>query len=450
MSAENTISTDREIAGLKPANERYEVAIWGARGLAIRVNPTGERMFEYRYVAPNGKRRRLQLGVYPAVGLADARDKALKFQAMVIDGSDPSAERAAAKNAQRTGETISDLAEAYFKAAKIGLHGGRKRPKKEQTIIAEQGLFERYIKPTLGDSLFTQMKRKDIREFMRNFAADSGLSASSIARVGDVLSGIFGFAAYEDRIDANPVRGLAHPIIPTSRERRFEDDALAKLWKTLVLHSTPRNPGEAKEEDPISRLEPLTCLATRFILITLCRRGEGAGASWKEIDREGRKWTIPRERAKGGRTEVKPLSDEALTILDAAEAYSISTLGCRTEFVFPCLLDPLHAMDAGQVERVVRRLCQRLKIPHGSPHDFRRSGATTLTDERYGFPRFVVSKVLGHRINDGAPVTEIYDRNEYLPQKRAALNAWAGHILGLSKVGKPSAAVVESRMDTAA
>ena len=118
--------------------------------------------------------------------------------------------------------------------------------------------------------------------------------------------------------------------------------------------------------------------------------------------------------------------------------------------MFPCLLDPLHAMDAGQVERVVRRLCLRLKIPHGSPHDFRRSGATTLTDERYGFPRFVVSKVLGHRINDGAPVTEIYDRNEYLPQKRAALNAWAGHILGLSKAGKSHAAAVETRLGAAA
>ncbi len=76
---------------------------------------------------------------------------------------------------------------------------------------------------------------------MRDFATDCGLSAASIARVGDTLSCIFGFTVHEDRIEANPVRGLAHPLTPVSCcERRFEDDALAKLWDVQVLHSTPR------------------------------------------------------------------------------------------------------------------------------------------------------------------------------------------------------------------
>jgi len=138
------------------------------------------------------------------------------------------------------------------------------------------------------------------------------------------------------------------------------------------------------------------------------------------------------ERSKSGRTEVKPLSAEALAIMDAAAACAASLFGRRSsKFVFPCLTDPTTYLDPGQVTRAIKRLCKRLAIPHGSPPDFCRSGATTLTDEKYGFSRFIVSKILGHKIKDsrdGAAVTEIYDLNEYLPQKQAALDAWAKHI----------------------
>lgn len=74
---------------------------------------------------------------------------------------------------------------------------------------------------------------------------------------------------------------------------------------------------------------------------------------------------------------------------------------------------------------------QAAGIAPGSPHDFRRSGATTLTGERYGIRRFIVGKVLSHDPKEGAAVTAVYDRNEYLPDKRVALAAWASHVLEL-------------------
>ena len=78
--------------------------------------------------------------------------------------------------------------------------------------------------------------------------------------------------------------------------------------------------------------------------------------------------------------------------------------------------------------RAVNRLCTRLKLPLGSPHDFRRTGATTLTNETYRVRRFIVGKVLGHTAHEGTAVTAIYDRNEYLVEKREALDAWGRHI----------------------
>jgi integrase len=436
MSDTKLISTDRELLGLQPSKAgRYEVGFKRAKGLSLRVYPGGQKVFEVRYVAANGARRRMKLGTYPALKLADAKKQAGKFQNEVVEGRDPSAERADSKKAQRTGDTVEQLARGAFKAAKLGLHGGRKKPKRPSTLANETRLYEHHIAPKLGEKIYTEVRRRDVKEFMRNLAADSGLAASSVGRVGEVLSGIFAFAVHEDFLEVNPVTGLCHPLAYKSRTRRFSDASLKLLWDTLVLHSEPRAPGEANAIDTISRLDPLTCLAARLMLITLSRRTESCGARWDEIDRASLKWTVPGERSKSGRTEVKPLSTEALTIMDAAAAYSTSLFGRRnSEFVFPCLTDPATYLDPGQVTRAIKRLCKRLKIPHGSPHDFRRSGATTLTDEKYGFPRFIVSKVLGHKIKDsrdGAAVTEIYDLNEYLPQKRAALDAWAKHIKGL-------------------
>lgn len=438
MSETKLISTDRELLGLQPNQAgRYEVGVKNARGLTLRVYPGGEKVFEVRYVAANGARRRMKLGTYPALKLADAKRKAGTFQNEVVEGRDPSAERAAAKKTQRTGDTVEQLARAAFKAAKLGLHGGRKKPKRPSTIAHETRLYEHHIAPKLGDKIVTEVRRRDIKEFMRDLAADSGLAASSVGRVGEVLSGIFAFAVNEDRIESNPVAGLSHPLSWNSRERRFSDASLKVLWDILVLHSKPILPGEIVPEDPLSRLDPLTCLSTRLMIVTLCRRGEAAAARWDEIDRASKKWTVPRERTKSGRTEIKPLSDEAIAILDAAAAVArLLFNGRNSEFVFPLTADPANHLDGHRVARAMTRLCKRLGIPHGSPHDFRRTGATTLTDEKYGFTRFIVSKVLGHRVRDGAKVTEIYDLNEYLPQKRAALDAWAKHVMGLKPQAK--------------
>lgn len=60
--AAGTLTTDRQIAGLKPASTGYERMISGCRGLRIRVFPSGSKQFEYRYVSASGVRRRLVLG----------------------------------------------------------------------------------------------------------------------------------------------------------------------------------------------------------------------------------------------------------------------------------------------------------------------------------------------------------------------------------------------------
>ena len=71
-------STAAEVKGLKPEARVYEATDNLARGLCLRVQPSGNRSWFYRYRGPRaegrqGKLHRIPLGEYPAVSLDGAR-----------------------------------------------------------------------------------------------------------------------------------------------------------------------------------------------------------------------------------------------------------------------------------------------------------------------------------------------------------------------------------------
>jgi integrase len=417
------VTTDRQVAACKPGRKPFEISVGGARGLLLRVFPNGDRIFEARYVAANGKRRRLAIGPYPAITLVAARDKANKVRAALADGLDPAADRQAARQAARMGETVSELATAYFEAARSGMHGGRRRPKKAATIAHERSLFDHHLESLLGDQRFTEVRRADVRGAMRKIVSAGELAPASIARVGQTLSAIFGFALFEERIESNPCLGLASPLAVTARDRQFDDETLAALWRALVISSTARE-GKAHTADPKSRLEPATALALRFAILTLCRRGEIAGARWAEIDRKSKIWLVPADRTKAGRPHVVPLTAPAIEVLDQAAKLSPAV----KEFVFPAPDDDRIGLDPRAMTRATSRLLSRLELPAGSVHDFRRTGATVLAAQ-YGISGFTIGRLLGHQVHEGAAVTAAhYNKYDYQAEMRRALEAWNTHV----------------------
>jgi integrase len=430
------IRTDRQIAALKAAEGRVAVRIASTRGLWVRAYPSGLKVFELRYVGPNGMNRRLRLGEYPSLSLADAIKKAGAARNEIVGGGDPAGDLSAKRQMARAGETLNEIFAEYVAAARIGLHGGRKKPKKERTLASETGLYNGHVKPKLGERKALEINRADIRVFMTELASMSGLSAPSVARIGEILSSVFGFLVHTDRLDDNPVAKLAHPLSlkGTSRDRRFSDDSLRKLWTTLCVANNAIT-GTPKEE--VSQLATETSQSLRFAILTLCRRGEVAGARWAEINRKDRLWEVPASRTKNGRPHIVPLSAGAMVILEAAAERTDRS----DEFIFPAPKDTKHHIDECRLTRAVKRLCDKLEIPQGSPHDFRRTGATTLTGH-LGFSRFTVGCVLGHQVRDGATVTAVYDRYDYLPEKRRALEAWDSFVTALAKGQQIEANVV--------
>ncbi|MDZ4113254.1 MAG: integrase arm-type DNA-binding domain-containing protein [Brevundimonas sp.] len=429
MGGSVQLTTDRQVSALRAAAAPYERRVGGSRGLSLRVYPSSSKQFELRYLTESGKRRRLVLGLYPDLSLAEARAKAATMRVAVQEGLDPVGEKTAARERAReqakAGDTLDQLAEAYWTAAEVGLHGGRRKPKRAVTIQNERSVWKNHIQGPLGGRDFTEIRRADVKAFMRTLITEKGLSAASVASIGGVLHAVLGFGVLEEKLESNAAAGLARPLALTSRERMFDDAALAVLWRAAVEASMPRTPGE-KTAGVHARLEPVMGLAIQLLMLTLTRRNEVAGALKIEFDLAAKVWIIPSTRAKAKHQHVVPLGPGCLTVLKEAFA-----LDPKSPFAFPSGRVPDQHLDPHAITRAFARTCARQKIAVGSPHDVRRSGATTLTG-RYGVTRFIVGLVLGHTPNEGAAVTSVYDRHTYLPEKRSALAAWAGHLTGSS------------------
>lgn len=85
---------DTNCRNAKPQDKPYR--LYDEQGLYLEVQPNGGRYWrlKYRFL---GKEKRLALGVYPEVGLQDARRKRDDARALLSSGQDPSLQRRMAK-----------------------------------------------------------------------------------------------------------------------------------------------------------------------------------------------------------------------------------------------------------------------------------------------------------------------------------------------------------------
>jgi hypothetical protein len=95
------------VATLKPREKPYYVV--DTTKLALRVAPSGEKSWSVRYRVGRHQRR-LTLGGYPTLSLADARKMARNALKTVAKGSDP----AETKQERRTADDVETFAQIYI------------------------------------------------------------------------------------------------------------------------------------------------------------------------------------------------------------------------------------------------------------------------------------------------------------------------------------------------
>lgn len=372
--------TDARIRSLKPRKSRYEV--WDGRGFGVRVAKSGRKSFVFVYRF-NGRPRRMTLGHYPAMNLADANQAVANAKKLLDQNTDPGETAIARKRAERDAETFKELVDLW-----IERWAKRERKRWEEAKMT----LEYDAIPTFGNRKVKNIKRRDIISLLDKIMDRGAPTAAN--RNLQLLRQLFRFAIQRDMIESSPCEAIDYPAKETPRDRVLDANEVKVFLRQLP-------------EVGLSRTLQLVLL---FCLATGQRRGEVVSAKKSEI--AGGWWTIPGAKTKNGRDHRVPISPLANTLLK-----EIIGRSGESEWIFP-------GRKGGHLAAnyVTARLWDRVDqfdVPKFTAHDLRRTAASHMT--ALGHSQFNVSKVLNHT---ESTVTAVYDRYSYDKEKRAALIAW--------------------------
>lgn len=381
--------TDKYIQSLKPKSTRYDIREGNGNGFAVRCAPSGNKSWVYFYYF-EGKKRRMTLGNYPALSLAEARKKHHQALTLLAKGNDPATNAIRKKNEARSAQTVNDLINEYLeKWAKP-----RKRSWQE-----DKRMLKKDIAPTIGRSKAKNITRRDIILILDKVCERGSPIAAN--RTLAVTRRMFNFAVERDIIAHSPCHMVKTPSKENRKERILNDTEIKAFWFGLDKAS----------------MSELTRLALKLQLITAQRKGEIVSAEWSEFDLGKCWWEIPGAKTKNGNPHRVPLSPLAISILQKAKK-----LSDKSKWLFPSPKENMH-MTGAAIDKALRRNQQVFDTEPATPHDLRRTAASHMT--ALGASRLVVSKILNHAENS---ITAIYDRHSYDKEKIAALTIWSENL----------------------
>jgi len=351
----------------------------GYPGLALRLSYGGGKSFVYFYRI-GGRLRRMTLGTFPAMTLAEAREAWRGARQDAKTGRDPS-------QARKHGTGATDFRSV---AAQWILRDQAKN--KSRAIVAR--MIDVNVLPAWEYRQIADIGRRDVLDVI-DAIVDRG-AVITARRVQAHLHRLFRWAVGRGIVEANPVADLPKPGSETKRDRVLSDDELVAVWKGA---------GEIGWQFGE---------AFRLLILTGARREEIGQLRWSEIN--GGNIELQGARTKNGAPHVIPLSAPARAIVEDLPRIAGS------EFVFTIEgLKPISAWS-----RAKARLDEIAGIAPWRIHDLRRTTATGL--QKLKTPLTVTEAVLGHTAGSRAGIVSVYQVHDYADEKRVALEAWAGHI----------------------
>jgi integrase len=384
--SQKTLSA-RGVAALKPdPARRREVPDGIISGLYLVVQPSGAKSWALRY-RHHGRPRKLTLGKYPGLGLAEARDEARRRLVEVSKGDDPAEDKRAGR--LRRDDEIEAVVDLFIE---------RYARPKNRSWPETQRIFDRYVLPAWRGRRISEIQRRDVIALLDRLV-DRGTPFMA-NRVLAAVRKLFNWCLDRDLIDVSPVRGVKAPTPEVTRDRVLTDDEIVAVWRACDELGYPFGPN------------------FRLLLLTGQRRDEVANMRWDLIDRDRRSWAIPREMSKNDRAQEVPLAPAALDILDALPRFEGS------DYVFPAQRGGKGAIQGFSKAKL--RLDGLSGVTGWRLHDLRRTAASGMA--RLNVPPHVVEKVLNHSSGVISGVAAVYNRHGYESEKRQALEAWARHV----------------------
>ncbi len=402
-------------------NRNVLISVGGVPGLHMQLTPKRGRSWVLR-VKVGEARRDIGLGGFPAVTLAQARQKARETRDKISQGIDPIEERKAAKAAlaaaQRRGLTFADATDKYL-AAKLDAFKNAKHRQQWQNTL------ETYAKPDLGKMLVQDIAVQDVLGVLQPIWTEKTETASRLrGRIEAVLSWA---TVAGHRTGDNPARwaGNLKELLPAPSKV-----AKGNNQPALMLDDAPRWFAALRLRDGFG------ARALEFLTLTATRSQEIRGALWDEIDLDMALWIIPAARMKMEREHRVPLSVAAVEMLQSLPRLEGNPLvfpaargGQLSDMTLSATMKRMHEAsiakgDAGFVDRASKRRA----VPHGLRSTFRDWVA-----ERTTYPGDMAEVALAHRISNAVEAS--YRRGDMIEKRRNMMGDWAGYLAGLERSG---------------
>jgi integrase len=381
--------TDRFCAQVRPPSTgRTEYFDTLLAGFSLRVSESGSRTLSLIYRA-GAIKRRLTLARYVGPGsLKLARDLARKALMAAAEGRDPASEKT---QARRSGDTVAEVIRDYAKHHLSRLKDGEKARR-----ILEKEVVARWRYRRIGG-----ISRRGVIDLVDEVVARG--TTGQADRVRGHIHALLNWCLSRDLIDTNPAAKLRRPHQAKIRSRVLGDDELRAIWRAAEKLAYPFG------------------FAVQVLMLTGQRRGEVSGMRWADVDLRERLWVMP--DTKSGRPHAVPLAEPAVAILGGLPQIGPYVFGTRDR--------PISGWS-----RAKQRLDAAAGIHRGwIIHDLRRTLRTRLP--ALGIEKHICDRTLGHLPPD---ISRHYDFYAYLPEKRAALAAWAEE-LGRIIEGAPAKVV---------
>jgi len=391
--------TDLEIRALKAQDRIYKRA--DERGLYIEVHPSGSKLWRVKY-AFHGKDKRLALGRYPEVGLAEARQKRDEARKKVREGIDPVAERKRAKllAVYEAANTFGEVAEEYIK--KIIAEG------RADTTISKANWLLEQLGPLAGQEI-AGLKPIDVLAALKRIEAKGKYETARRCR--SFAGRVFRYAVATGRAEHDPTPVLRGALITpktTHHGAILDPTGVGELLHSIDAYSGHR----------------ITRLAMQISPHVMARPGELRLALWPEIDFENAVWRIPANRMKMRRPHAIPLSRQVVAYL--TELYALTG---PDGFVFPAFHTSRRPLSENTVNQCFRRM--GYAVGEVTAHGLRTT-ASTLLNESGKWSADAIERSLAHADKDAVRGT--YNRGAYW-EERVAMHQWWSDYLDTLREG---------------
>lgn len=381
------------INNTKPGEKPIKLADGG--GLYLLITPKDGRWwrFDYRF---GGKRKTLSVGVYPDVGLKDAREKHAALKRQLADGVDPGESRRIQKAAkqERANGSFEVVAREWFARFSPGW-----APSHASKIIRR---LEREIFPWLGGCPIAEIKATDLLRAVKR-TEDRGVLETA-HRALQNCGQVFRYAVAHGMCERDPtvdLRGALPPVKGRHFAAIIDPAGVAKLLRAF--------------DDFKGRSFVVLC-ALRLSPLLFVRPGELRQAEWADIDLDAGMWSY--KVTKTDTDHVVPLSSQAIAILK--ELHPVTGQG---RYVFAGR-DPGRPMSENTVNAALRRLgydTQKDMTGHGF-----RAMARTILHEELNFDPVVIEHQLAHSVPDALGTA--YNRTKFLKKRREMMQDWADYL----------------------